>query len=1192
MLAGDAARAHAAYWKDELSGELPVLDFPTDYPRADATPYAADTLQIKLPSDLTRQLRELARRSGVSLFMLLLGLYQVLLQRHTGQADFIIGTPVAGRPQPRFHETIGYFINMMPLRSHVDPRQSFAAHLEHLRWVVMRGIEHAVYPFPRMVTDLGRQARHGMDPVFQTTFELQNFVPSHSEDAFAGTGGDIAFLDDIVQEGDFELSVQMLERADTLVFKVSYNPTLYEPARMRHFASHYQQLAQSVAADPHQAIAEYLILDEQEQHTVLMAFNATAAPYPHDRCIHQLFEAQAGKTPHAIAAIYDGQQLSYSELDGRANQLAHHLRHLGVGAESLVALCAERSFEMVIGLLAILKAGGAYVPIDPEYPADRIAFMLEDAQASMLLTQHRLAERLPAMLPVLCLDSDARQWHDTPATAPVCTVTPRHLAYVMYTSGSTGKPKGAMNEHRGVVNRLSWIQRIYPLDANDRMLQKASLSFDDSVSEVLWPLTAGASLVLAQPGGHRDHAYLAELIQRERISTMHVVPSMLEAFIETPGLADCTHLKRVLSGGEALSSALSQRFLQRLPTVELHNLYGPTECAIDMTAWACCGATSSEQVPVGRPMANTRMYILDARGQPAPIGVAGELVLAGAQVGRGYLRRPSLTAERFVPDPFSPEPGARMYQTGDLARWRPDGNVDYLGRNDFQVKLRGFRIELGEIESRLCAHPTVREAVVLAREDLAGEKRLVAYVVPREAPSPPSAEALRAHLQAALPEYMIPAAFVVLEVLPITANGKLDRQALPAPDMSARAAAAYEPPQGPVEEALALIWQELLGLERVGRHDDFFALGGHSLMAIRLMVQIEATMQAGLAFSSLYRNATVAGLAQQIAHVALPGAGTVESGSLLDPDTLVPIQPHGAKRPLFCFPGSGGSALYLRDLGLGLDPERPFYGLQPRGLDGMTAPRARIEDIAADHLQVIRQLQEKGPYLLAGHSFGAHVAYEVASQLQAQGQDIAGVLILDAAAPVATQDSAPLDKEFVLREAVMYLEMMTKRSMGLNLQALASLDPEEQIKALHAAAVRAQWLPQGSSPKVLRGFLNVYSANQAMAYVAKAGPRFPLVVYRASELTPGQQRLSEPVESDWGWSGLMESFLPVIAVPGNHFTMLAAPHVPTLAALMHECIAVLEAQYQQRVSPLSRPHKKAPSRHRSAKKAPAHKVRA
>jgi amino acid adenylation domain-containing protein len=661
-----------------------------------------------------------------------------------------------------------------------------------------------------------------------------------------------------------DLSLRLQEGVEGVRGHFEYNTDLFDAGTIDRLANQFLKLLEEVARDPEQRIAELPLLSGPEKDQILVEWNDTRVDYPPHLCLHQLFEAQAERTPEAVAVCFDGQSLTYCELHHRANQLAHHLRKLGVGPETLVGVYMERSLEMVVALYGILKTGGAYVPLDPDYPPDRVAFMLEDAQAPVLLTQPLLVEGLPKHgAQVICLDSDWGTIAQESAHNPVSGATATNLAYVIYTSGSTGRPKGVMNTHRGIVNRLLWMQDAYRLTEADRVLQKTPFSFDVSVWEFFWPLLVGARLVVARPGGHRNSAYLVRTIVDQEITTLHFVPSMLQLFLEDKGVEECRSLKRVICSGEALPCQLQQRFFERLGA-ELHNLYGPTEAAVDVAYWQCERDSDPRRiVPIGRPVANTRLYILDRRGQPVPVGVAGELHIGGVQVARGYLNRPELTAEKFIPDPFSSDPKARLYRTGDLARYRPDGAIEFLGRLDFQVKVRGFRIELGEIEAVLNQHPAVREAVVLAREDVPGDKRLVAYVVPRPE-SPLRIGELRDHLQKELPDYMVPAAFVQLEALPLTPNGKVDRHSLPAPSWQGQSEKAYTVPNNELERAIAGIWQELLRVERIGLDDSFFDLGGNSLLIIQAHRRLCEVTDRQLAVTDMFRFPTIRTLTQHL----------------------------------------------------------------------------------------------------------------------------------------------------------------------------------------------------------------------------------------------------------------------------------------------------------------------------------------
>ena len=665
----------------------------------------------------------------------------------------------------------------------------------------------------------------------------------------------------------FELYLNVAEKDGELLCECDHSADLFDGATVRRWLEHYQTLLESVVSDPSGMIWRQPLLSAAEREKILGEWNDTSVDYPEEgQTLHALVEEQVRRTPDAIALRFEGQELTYRQLDARANQLANALRAHGVGVEALVGICVERSLEMVIGLMGILKAGAAYVPLDPDYPPDRLAYMLADAKAPVLLAQERIKAKLPPLdgVKVIYLDQGWEVIAQESESAPAVDVRPENLAYVIYTSGSTGQPKGAMNTHRGIRNRLLWMQDAYGLGPRDRVLQKTPFSFDVSVWEFFWPLMTGATMVIARPRGHQDSHYLTLLIAATNVSTMHFVPPMLAVFLEERGLAEkCGSLRHVICSGEALSYDLQKRFFEVFAgtAVKLHNLYGPTEAAVDVTYWEC-QPQGDGVVPIGRPIANTQAYVLDRHGQPTPLGVPGELHIGGLGVGRGYLGQPQLTREKFIPDPFRDDPQARLYATGDSVRWREDGNLIYLGRLDHQVKLRGFRIELGEIEAAINSHAEVRESVVVLREDAPGERRLVAYLVAEADTS--LAGRLREHLKSTLPDYMIPAAFVPLKQLPLTPNGKVDRRALPAPDFSRLQTVDDEAgtPVTKFEKYLCDVWMEVLGVAAVGRNDDFFEIGGDSLTGLRIINRLRETLGEHVSLVVMFEAPTVFKLAK------------------------------------------------------------------------------------------------------------------------------------------------------------------------------------------------------------------------------------------------------------------------------------------------------------------------------------------
>ncbi|WP_233602075.1 non-ribosomal peptide synthetase [Corallococcus sp. CA047B] len=858
-LQGAELERQLTYWKGRLNPHA-LLELPADKPRPALMSSKGARKVMHLSSPLTQALKALGQREGRTLFVTLLSAFNVLLSRYTGQEDVVVGTPIAGRPRAEVEGLIGLFVNMLALRTDLSGKPSFRELMGRVHESTLDAYAHQDIPFERLVDALKPERHLSHTPMFQVMFVLQN-APMPALEA-PGLVMEAKPVDTGTTK--YDLSLLLVDLPQGLRVIAEYSTDLFEPATAERLLAHYQTLLEAIVVQPDVSISRLPLLPDTERHRVLQEWNDTTVAHPPEATLTSLIEAQVARTPDAVALEFEGTRLTYRELDARANQLAHALRKHGVGPEVRVGLCVERSLEMVVGLLGTLKAGGAYVPLDPGYPQERLGWMLEDARPPVLLVQERLLSRLPATdAKVVALDTGWEAIAREPTTAPAPLATPDSLAYIIFTSGSTGRPKGAMNAHGPVCNRLLWMQSAYRLTPADVVLQKTPFSFDVSVWEFFWPLMTGAKLVVAKPGGHQDPAYLTALITSASVTTLHFVPSMLQAFLEEPDVAGCTSLKRVVCSGEALPLELKEQCLRMLPGAGLHNLYGPTEAAVDVTFHACQPNDGRRSVPIGRPVDNTQIRILDAELQPVPQGAAGELYIGGVQVGRGYLARPSLTAERFIPDPYATAPGARMYRTGDVARWLPDGEVEYLGRADFQVKIRGLRIELGEIEASLEKHPSVKQAVVLAREDRPGQKRLVAYVTGRDAA--PEAGALRAFLLERLPEYMVPSNVVVLERMPLSPNGKADRKALPAPELGgADPSRPFVAPGTAIEQQIAQAWKDLLHVERVGLDDPFFELGGNSLLALQLHRRLTAELGVKLALTDLFQYPTVRALATRL----------------------------------------------------------------------------------------------------------------------------------------------------------------------------------------------------------------------------------------------------------------------------------------------------------------------------------------
>nr|WP_276617118.1 non-ribosomal peptide synthetase [Pseudomonas syringae] len=830
MEAGEQAR-QLDYWKQQLGDQQPILELPADYPRPVVQSHAGARLAVELEPALIDGLKQVARQQGVTLFMLLLASFQSLLHRHSGQSDIRVGVPIANRNRAETEGLIGFFVNTQVLRAEFDVHTTFNELLQQVKYTALQAQAHQELPFEQLVEALQPQRSLSHSPLFQVMFNHQSQA---SADVRALPGLQVEALLPDSYPAQFDLTLNTAEHDGGLSAGLTYATALFDPRTIERMAGHWLALLQAICANAAQRIAEVPMLDVAERQQILHDWNATAADFPNEACLHSLIEAQVRATPDAPALVFATEQLSYVQLNARANQLAHRLRESGVGPDVLVGICVERSLELVIGLLAIIKAGGAYVPLDPDYPEDRLAYMMQDSGIGLLLTQTALLARLPVQVQSLCLDQDG-DWLEGYSTAnPVNLSHPLNLAYVIYTSGSTGKPKGAGNSHRALVNRLHWMQKAYKIDGSDTVLQKTPFSFDVSVWEFFWPLMTGARLAVALPGDHRDPERLVQTIREHQVTTLHFVPSMLQAFMTHPQVESCDTLRRVVCSGEALPAELAAQVIKRLPQAGLYNLYGPTEAAIDVTHWTC-SADDILSVPIGQPIDNLKTHILDDGLLPAAQGVAAELYLGGVGLARGYHNRAALTAERFVPDPFDEQGGGRLYRTGDLARYRDAGVIDYAGRIDHQVKIRGLRIELGEIEASLLEHDSVHEAVVIDVEGPSG-KQLAAYLVVGHHDDQ-LRDALKVCLKESLPDYMVPTHFIVLDRMPLSANGKLDRKALPKPDAS-QLQRQYVAPCTEQEQQMAAIWADVLKVERVGLSDDFFELGGHSLLATQLISRI------------------------------------------------------------------------------------------------------------------------------------------------------------------------------------------------------------------------------------------------------------------------------------------------------------------------------------------------------------------
>jgi amino acid adenylation domain-containing protein/non-ribosomal peptide synthase protein (TIGR01720 family) len=1119
-LEGKDLERHITYWRGQLAGAPPWLELPTDRPPPAVQSYRGATARFTLPAGLVGQVKRLALSEDATLFMTLLAAFQALLARWSGQHDISVGVPIANRDRRELQELIGFFVNTLVLRTDLSDDPGFRTLVQRVRQIALDGYAHQELPFEHLVEELQPARDLNRTPMFQVVFTLQNASATLLE--LPGL-----VLTSLPLEGDtakFDLSLNLDETADGLAGEVIYKTDLFDGETVRRLIGHFQAILEAGVADPDRPISHLAWLSCLDRQRVLVDWNATST-LPETVCVHQRFEAQVRRTPDAGAVTFAGETITYDDLDRRAQRLAAHLRELEVGPDVVVAVQLGRSPEMVVALLAVLKAGGAYLPLDPEYPTERLAFMLGDSGARVLITDR---ESAPANLGVavgvaIVLLENSESWPAGSSLLP--EVSPDNLAYVIYTSGSTGNPKGVMICHRALANHMGWMQSTFSYGPSSVVIQKTPVSFDASVWEFFAPLLAGGRLVIGPPGAHRDTEALARIIISEGVDTLQVVPTLLRALVAERRLTGCGTLRRVFCGGEALSSEVCKAFFSQ-SSAKLWNLYGPTETTIDATYYDCCLGTPGTVASIGRPVANTRCYVLDARGEPVPVGVPGELYLGGVQVGRGYVCQPALTAERFLPDPFGPVPGARLYRTGDRVRWRGDGTLDFLGRLDHQVKLRGYRIEPGEIEAALRAHPEVREAAVLVREDRPGERRLVGYVVPGAGAGTPDPGMLRRFVGERLPAYMVPAAVVSLAALPLTPSGKLDRKALPTPADGQRLNNdRAEPPaaETTAERVLAHSMAEVLGLARFGVDDDFFTMGGHSLLAVRVLARIKQTFGWAPPLATLYRAPTPRALAQTLTDPAN------QAGLRLSP--LVPMQRGGSGLPVFCIHPVWPEVFCYEELANHLGADRPVYGLRDLRVHAPEITARTIEELAATYVAAIRTVQPEGPYRLAGYSLGGVIAYEMAREFRRCGQEVPVLALLDARGYFPGE---PLDHRVPITTA---LDGALEHLPPDFLDRLRALPAERQVDYALRAAKSARL------PELFHTVLRIYGANTNAWQMYRPGcydGRMLLFMATAQE----RQAELGPLAY---WEPVVKAGIVVHSVPGDHITMLKEPGVTKLA---------------------------------------------
>ncbi|XWK88450.1 MAG: amino acid adenylation domain-containing protein [Phormidium sp.] len=1130
-LQGEILETQINYWEQQLNNAPPLLELPTDFPRPALQNYQGKRYTYSLNSELTAAIKTFSEQQGVSLFMILLAAFSILLSRYSRQNDLCIGSPIANRTHSQTESLIGFFVNTLVLRNQINHEQSFIEFLQQTRQTCLEAYSHQDIPFEALVEKLQPERSMSYNPLFQVMFALEN---NESPD-LALPELDIQWLDIKCAIAKFDLTLIVMEDDNQLDCSWEYATDIFEKSTIQRMAEQFSVLLKGIIDNPQQPINTLSLITPSE-FLQLQHWNQTQTDYPENKTLVDLFEKQVEKNPHNIALVFESQKLTYQQLNQKANQLAHYLiQNHQIQPDQLIGICVERSLEMIIGLLGILKAGGAYVPIDPSYPQERIKFMLEDSGISILLTQSFLLAQLPITelqnsQQVICLNEENFVAESTANPCPQSTAN--DLAYVIYTSGSTGQPKGVMIEHRALVNLTLAVDEILQIKTDSRVLQFASFSFDASIWEIATTLSAGACLYQAQKDTLLPSQDLVNFLEECQISHLTIPPSVLSLLPQ----ATLPDWQILVTAGEA---CLTELVTQWAKGRRFFNAYGPTESTVCASIALC--QPDGKKPTIGKPLSNLRIYILDTHNQPLPPGIPGELCIAGVGLARGYLHRPELTAQKFIEVELFGKI-ERIYKTGDLAKWNHDGNLEYLGRIDDQIKLRGFRIELGEIEAILLQHQSVKEAVVILYET-EKNRSLIAYI---KGISSDLTTGLKDYLKFRLPDYMIPAQIILLDELPLTPNGKIDRKALPTPNLSL--SIGYAPPRNDIEKQLVQIWSTTLEQPKIGIHDNFFDLGGHSLLAMKLLNNIQQTFAQQLPLSTLFQNQTIAQLAEELSNTKSPHT---------HPNLLL-LQPLGKAPPLFCLPGANGHGFYFRDLAINLGIERPVYGLETPGRDGLTPLPQSVEDHASQLIDLLHQQQAKSPYLLAGYSSGCAVAFEMVSQLEQQGEKVDLLAIFDAGLVVYPKYFIERTDTDWIWQLIQRIEALKEVSLGLNYDDLMA-QPDNQARWNLAAEYlyKHNVLPEHSSIDLLK--TNMKVMKKLTINYANYRPNYPIyapiVLFRVQEVheivLQELQAISHYNLPDWGWQSYSQKPVKVISIPGNHGRMLYEPNVKILATQLH-----------------------------------------
>ncbi|MBH8571754.1 amino acid adenylation domain-containing protein [Nostocaceae cyanobacterium CENA369] len=1124
------------YWQQQLKGELPVLQLPTDRPRPSVTSFTGAKQYFNLSKSLTDALKQLSQQADATLFMSLLTAFNILLYYYTDQEDILIGSPIANRNRAELEGMLGLFVNTLILRNNLSGNPSFLEFLHRVREVTLDAYAHQDLPFEMLVERLQPERDLSRNPLYEVMFVLQN-TPANVQEVSGLTLQTLEFDSGTAQ---LDIFLSMSEFSEGLTGCLEYNTDIFDSTTITQFINNFQTLLGNIIANPEQRLSELSLLTASEQEQLLFKFNQTRTDYPQNASLHQLFEQQVELTPDLKALISQSEELTYRQLNHRVNQLAHYLQKQGVTKETLIALCLERSIDMVVGILAILKAGGAYIPLDPSYPVERLNFMLSDSQASLLITKQEILEKLSLSADkVVYLDIHKDEIAKQNLVNPINTSKADNLAYIIYTSGSTGTPKGVLGTHRGTVNGLHWLWKTYPFTPEEVCCQKTAISFVDSVWEIFAPLLQGIPTVIISNPTVQDPQLFIEALANYKVTRIILVPSLLRLLLDNYShlTKKLSQLKIWITSGEALSIKLVQAFRELMPSAKLINLYGSSEVSANATYYDTSLLPQANSVPIGRPIDNTQIYVLNRNLQLTPIGVAGEFYIGGDGLAKGYLHRLELTQERFIDNPFIP--GNKLYKTGDIVRYLNDGNIEYLGRRDEQVKIRGFRVELSEIAAVLAQHPDVQESVVIASNDAQENPRLIAYVVTDKQNI---ATQLLPYLQQKLPNYMQPFAFIVLDKLPLTPNGKVDRRSLPTNEViRVNTNQSFVAPRNFTELSLVKLWESLLNTNPIGVTDNFFDLGGHSFLAVRLMAQIHDRFEHNLPLSTLFENPTIEKLAT-----------IVSQPSRHSHAPLVAINSSGSKIPFFCIHGAGGNISHYFNLSRRLGEDYQFYALE----DTLEQDKSdvSVEETATRYLQEIRKVQPNGPYLLGGHCYGGVLAFEMAQQLQRQGQTVSLLVIIDAIiseTPVESTDDD--DAKFLLRIAES-IKTDNNIDFSVPFEELRYLPLKEQ---LHLINKKANFL---FSDAEINDFLRHYKLFKA--HVQAMRDYVPSVYSQKITLFRANKEIIHDFENpEWntddpllGWGKFSHQPLQMIEVPGDHFSIFVEPYIHELAKNLRICI--------------------------------------